>query len=468
MGSRADAVKIIIKKLFRAILYFVAIALAIPLIFGYLTGTPAWTILSLISSTFILQAGAPVVGVALGISNSVIIVTMLCFALGMVLAVFEICDSLASTSVRVQKWLEKVEKASAKYPQLQKYGVISCFFIAWIPPFGIYGAPVFAWIMNWKRLYAIIVIVAAFTVASVFVLFFASRIPEIMFLAANLGAVIFIIASMITLGLSNTVSQVLAPLKDKSLMIRVLLLNFILVPVLAYLLVNGLKLPVGPAIGLILVGTAAGSPFLPRVIQIEAEKRALAGALAVLLTILSVGFLPVVVPFMVPGEAVFNPVYLFMAFVGMILIPLGLALHLRSGREAKAARILPWLDRTSYGAFFTAFIGVIYVFFDQMTAIIGYGGLIAIIIFILAAFGLGYFFGGYEPGMRGVLAFGTVQRGLAVALVIPFLELISNYTIAGSSGYDPTVLIMILTLGIISLIFQMVLAKKLAKHGSSG
>ncbi len=93
---------------------------------------------------------------------------------------------------------------------------------------------------------------------------------------------------------------------------------------------------------------------------------------------------------------------------------------------------------------------------------------IAIIIFILAAFGLGYFFGGYEPGMRGVLAFGTVQRSLAVALVIPFLELISNYTIGGSSGYDPTVLIMILTLGIISLIFQMFLAKKLAKQGSSG
>ncbi len=115
------------------------------------------------------------------------------------------------------------------------------------------------------------------------------------FLAANLGAVIFIVTSMITLGLSNTVSQVLAPLKDKSLMIRVVLLNFILVPVLAFLLVTGLNLPVGLAIGLILVGTASGSPFLPRVIQIAAEKRALAGALAVLLTILSVGFIPVVV-----------------------------------------------------------------------------------------------------------------------------------------------------------------------------
>ena len=66
-----------------------------------------------------------------------------------------------------------------------------------------------------------------------------------MLLAANLGAMIFIIVSMVTLGLSTTVSQVLAPLKDKNLMSRAILANFILVPVLAYLLVSGLHLPAG-------------------------------------------------------------------------------------------------------------------------------------------------------------------------------------------------------------------------------
>jgi len=468
MISEARNRKIIVKKFLRASLFFVVIAMGIPFILGFLSGTPLGSIVALITSTFVLQAGAPVLGVALDLSDPAILVTMVCFALGMVLAVFEICDSLSATSQKVQRWLEKVEKAGAKYPQLQKYGVISCFFIAWIPPFGIYGAPVFAWIMNWKRPLAITLIVSAFTIASVFVLFFASRIPQIMFFAANAGAVIFIITSMITLGLSNTVPGILASLKDKNLLLRVLLASFILVPALAYLLIAGLHLPLGLAIGMILVGTAAGSPFLPRVNQIVAEKRALAGAMAVLLTILSVFYIPVVVPFMVPGAALINPLYLFMALVVMILVPLGLSLHLRSGREDKVARFLPWLDRTSYGAFFAAFIGVIYVFFDQMTAIIGYGGLIAIIIFIFAAFGIGYLLGGYEAGMRGVLAFGTAQRGLAVALVLPILDLLSRYFIPDSSVYDPTVLIMILTLGIAGLIILMLFGKKLAKKGSSG
>ena len=463
MDSGLKKWKTVIKKISRAIIYFVVIAVAIPLILGSLSGIPAGIMLSLITSSFVLQAGAALVGAALGIPNPVIIITMACFVLGMALAIFEICDSLSSTSLKVQRWLEKMEKASAKYPQIKKYGVISCFLITWIPPFGIYGSPVFAWIMNWKRLHAIISIVVSYTVASLFVLFFASKIPQILFLAANAGAVIFVIASMITLGLSTTVSQVLAPLKDKSLIIRVNLANFILVPVLAYLLVAGLHLPTGLAIGLILVGTAAGSPFLPRVSQIKADKRALAGALGVLLTILSVIYIPVIVPFMVPGEALINPLHLLMAFVVMILIPLGAALILRSGGEEKVARIPPWMDRISYGAFFMAFIGVTYVFFDQLTALIGYGGLIAIIIFVLAAFGIGYLFGGNDAGMRGVLAFGTAQRGLAVALVLPVLNLLLHSVNPGSSVYDPTILIMILTLGIAGLIMLVFLGKKLAK-----
>ena len=468
MESGAQTRKIILKKLSKAIIFFVIIALAIPLIVGSVTGTSIASLLTLITSTFVLQAGAPLLGVGLGISNPVIIITMFCFALGMVLAVFEICDSLSETSERVQKWLEKMEKASAKYPQLQKYGVISCFFIAWIPPFGIYGAPVFAWLMNWKRWHAIPIIVASFTVASLFVLFFANKITEIMLLAANLGAMIFIIVSMVTLGLSTTVSQVLAPLKDKNLISRAILANFILVPVLAYLLVTGLHLPAGIALGLILVGTAAGSPFLARANQIPADKRELAGGLGVLLTIFSVFYIPVIAPFLVPGESdnrscsfIHNVgnYYHYPAFYWRC--------YLRSGREEKVTRVLPWLDRISYGAFFATFIGVLFVFSDKLTAIIGYGGLLAIILFTLAAFGIGYLLGGYKPHMRAVLAFGTAQRGLSVALVFPLLSLLAYEINPGSSVYDPTVLLMIVLLGIATLIILLFVGKRLAKQGSS-
>jgi BASS family bile acid:Na+ symporter len=289
-----------------------------------------------------------------------------------------------------------------------------------------------------------------------------------MLLAANLGAMIFIIVSMVTLGLSTTVPQVLAPLKDKNLMSRAILANFILVPVLAYLLVTGLHLPAGIAIGLILVGTAAGSPFLARANQIHADKRELAGGLGILLTLLSVFYIPIIAPFLVPGESKIDPVLLFITFVIIIIIPLFIAMYLRSGREEKVARLLPWLDRTSYGAFFATFIGVIFVFISQQNTIIGYGGLLAIILFVIIAFGIGHLLGGNAPHMRAVLSFGTAQRGLSVALVFPLLSLLAYEINRGSSDYDPTVLLMIVTLGIAGLIILMVLGKRLAKQGSPG
>jgi hypothetical protein len=143
-------------------------------------------------------------------------------------------------------------------------------------------------------------------------------------------------------------------------------------------------------------------------------------------------------------------------------------MYLRSGREEKVARLLPWLDRTSYGAFFATFIGVIFVFISQQNTIIGYGGLLAIILFVIIAFGIGHLLGGNAPHMRAVLSFGTAQRGLSVALVFPLLSLLAYEINRGSSDYDPTVLLMIVTLGIAGLIILMVLGKRLAKQGSPG
>jgi hypothetical protein len=69
--------------------------------------------------------------------------------------------------------------------------------------------------------------------------------------------------------------------------------------------------------------------------------------------------------------------------------------------------------------------------------------------------------------MRAVLAFGTAQRGLSVALVFPLLSLLAYEINPGSSVYDPTVLLMIVLLGIATLIILMILGKRLAKQGSS-
>jgi predicted Na+-dependent transporter len=78
---------------------------------------------------------------------------------------------------------------------------------------------------------------------------------------ARLSGLIFVVTSMVAMGLSLTVSHIIAPLRNVRLVILALFANFVLVPLIAYVIVR--VIPVGEPlrIGLILLATAAGAPF---------------------------------------------------------------------------------------------------------------------------------------------------------------------------------------------------------------
>ena len=75
---------------------------------------------------------------------------------------------------------------------------------------------------------------------------------------------IFVISSMASMGLRLKVSQILAPLKNARLVVVALVANFILVPLLAYVITLVVPLDESTRIGLILLSTAAGAAFLPK------------------------------------------------------------------------------------------------------------------------------------------------------------------------------------------------------------
>jgi len=78
---------------------------------------------------------------------------------------------------------------------------------------------------------------------------------------------------MVAMGLSLTVPQIIAPLRNVRLVILGLFANFVLVPLIAYVIVR--VIPVGEPlrIGLILLATAAGAPFLPKLVQVDFKAR---------------------------------------------------------------------------------------------------------------------------------------------------------------------------------------------------
>jgi hypothetical protein len=111
-----------IRKGFRAIAIAFVLATLIPLLLGIALSVPTGRVLSLIVSTLLLQANAAFVGLGFGLNPLFVLVVMTFVELGIVLAIYEILDTFAEQSERVQRFTKNTEEKMAKYPILHKYG----------------------------------------------------------------------------------------------------------------------------------------------------------------------------------------------------------------------------------------------------------------------------------------------------------------------------------------------------------
>ncbi|MCX6698951.1 MAG: small multi-drug export protein [Methanomicrobiales archaeon] len=166
----------ILKQLSRAIMIIVGIGISLPLIIGFIFGIPSGKILALIASTLALQATASPVGVGLGLPPEIILAVMVCFALGMVMGIYEILDTMALTSIRVKGWLDKTEQKMWKLKKFNKYGAFACILISWIPGLGLYSTPVIAWVLRWNKWLSILCTIFGFSIVTIFFMLLAMGI----------------------------------------------------------------------------------------------------------------------------------------------------------------------------------------------------------------------------------------------------------------------------------------------------
>jgi BASS family bile acid:Na+ symporter len=100
---------------------------------------------------------------------------------------------------------------------------------------------------------------------------------------AGISGLLFVVTSMLAMGMSLSIAQILQPLKNTRLVILALLANFVLVPLLAYVITLIIPLEQSLQIGLIVLATAAGAPFLPKLVQVAKGDIAFGVGLMVLL-----------------------------------------------------------------------------------------------------------------------------------------------------------------------------------------
>jgi uncharacterized membrane protein len=140
----------VIRRATRALVYGITLSTIIPLLMALALNIPVGSILTLIGSTFILQANGVWVGTGLGLDPVVILVVMIFVELGAVLAIYEILRAFEE-SERVKRFVEKAEKAIKKYPILSKYGAVTLMILPAMPIVGLYSSVPIGWLFRWKK-----------------------------------------------------------------------------------------------------------------------------------------------------------------------------------------------------------------------------------------------------------------------------------------------------------------------------
>jgi len=268
----------------------------------------------------------------------------------------------------------------------------------------------------------------------------------------TLGVLVFIVTSMLGMGFSLTVPQIIAPLKNTRLLVLSLVANFVVVPILVLLIVRFLPLSEGLQIGLILVGLAAGAPFLPKLVQVAKGNMAFTAGLMVLLMVVTVVYLPIVLPFVLKGVQI-SPWEIAKSLILLMLIPLAIALFIRARYQEAAIGLIPTMTMATNLSLVVLFIGYFVAYFSEIIGVVGTGGILAAIILIIGAAVVGFLMGGKSMDTKKVLALGTGQRNLAAAFAVATSNFAAN----------PEVLVEIMVVSLIGLAILMVIAGQLGR-----
>jgi bile acid:Na+ symporter, BASS family len=273
--------------------------------------------------------------------------------------------------------------------------------------------------------------------------FFRSLVPII--------APVFVISMMLHVGLTQKPSEIIEYLKERSFVLKMLLANFVLAPLLMILILRFTSFDPALEAGLLVFALCAGAPFLIKLTQTAQHSIALGAAVMMLLMVVTIVYVPLALPLFLSGLsvdawAVANSLLLQMlvpVIAGMLVV-----------------RYLPLLTKTAQPLAGWSSNILLYVltgatligYSPNMFGIMRTGALFVGLAFVVGAFGIGYLMGEGKDHLEDVGGLGTAQRNTGAAVIIA----IQNFS-------DPDELVIITltnTLGVVLLLF---IAKRLSR-----
>lgn len=162
----------------RIFLFLPGISLGIPILVSFVYSIPLSVTLALVGSTFLIEYGAVIPGIALGIGYLPTIVIISAVALSVILTSLELFDTLEKESDRVKNFLEAIEKGRIT-GFVSKYGIWG--LLPGIAVLGFYVCPGISWIFSWKRCYSVVLMLTGFVLSAILFYSFSAGIISVLF-----------------------------------------------------------------------------------------------------------------------------------------------------------------------------------------------------------------------------------------------------------------------------------------------
>ncbi len=275
---------------------------------------------------------------------------------------------------------------------------------------------------------------------------------EILTTIASIALNLFVITSMLAMGMSLTVKQIIDPLRNVRLVVLVLVGNFVLIPALAWGLTAVLPMGQAQTTALILVGACAGAPFLPKLAQMAKGNLALSVGLMVMLMVVTIFYAPLVLPLLLPGVQV-DALAIAQSLIVLMLLPLAIGLLVKWRYTETAVSWQPHLSQASTYSLLLLIAAGLLLQWRNILGAIGSWLILGTILLVVGALVIGYFLSfGSDAADRKVAALGTGQRNLSAALLV------------GSSLGDAETLVMTLVASLILVVILLVISGEIGKR----
>jgi BASS family bile acid:Na+ symporter len=202
----------------------------------------------------------------------------------------------------------------------------------------------------------------------------------------------------------------------------ILLVNFAVVPVLTALAARALELPGEIAVAMVLLGAAPFAPVVPVFARLSKADLALAAGLTAVFPLLSSLLTPLAAQGalkLIPGAATvkFEMLSSLVVLTATISLPLALGVLMRHYAPEFGRRVLRPVEVISET---TGAASLAFVVFTEFSSIVGLGwrAWLAMALVSEISVALGWMLGGKDRPARQVIALGTANRNIALALLV--------------------------------------------------